>query len=74
MNPLNTHCISYPRAVLSKPGAPPDLGEQLKNEGKTKFRDMSLEARAVFRDAWDPVVDGAPWPPRGDAVLKGFPE
>ena len=74
MNLLNTHCISYPRTILSKPGAPPDVEEQLRNTGRTKLRDMSDEAIAVFQETWDPAVDGALWPPRGDSVLMGFPE
>jgi hypothetical protein len=66
------HCLTYDPALF--PDDPPsDLAEQLRNERRTPFRDMSPEAIEVFRKVWDRAVDGRPWPPRGDSVLMGFP-
>lgn len=66
------HCLTYD-PVLFPPDPPSDLAEQLRNDRKTPFRDMSPEAIEVFSKVWDPALDGGPWPPRGDAVLMGFP-
>jgi hypothetical protein len=65
------HCVSYDRAALD--GGPEDLEEQLRNDIKAPFRDMSREALSVFESVWDPALDGCLWPPRGDMVVKGFP-
>ena len=66
------HCISVPKYLLDK--GPADLAEQIENKAKVKLRDMSTEAQEVFRQCWDPEVDGHPWPPPFDHVLLGFVE
>ena len=66
-----THCLSIPKAALK--GASKDLREQLRNEDRVEFGNMSAEAEEVIRSLWDPKLDGT-WPPSRYSVVVGIPE
>ena len=71
MRPKTVRAIHVSNAYLR--GAPDDLKEELQNEKKVPFSEMSSAAYAVIARCWSDKVDGA-WPPAADDVRVGvFP-
>ena len=62
------HAIHIHRAYLKD--GPSDLQEELTNEKRVPFSEMSSAAYAVIARCWSDKLDGV-WPPAADDVVVG---